>query len=204
MKPRPLLEVRLGRFLPLQVALLLLLLPLRLLWGLAVNIAVHELFHILALHLLGAELLSLRLGVLGARIHATPLTPARELLCALAGPFGGICVMLLGRWMPAAAFCAAFHTAWNLLPVYPSDGGRALRCALKLLLPTLWAERLACWVQWVVLAGLLCLGWCCTFRLNMGILPLGTAAAMVWREIRLANRAPAGYNIPIPNDEVRL
>lgn len=188
MKRHPLPEVRLGRFLPLQMAVLLLLLPLRLLWGLAVSICVHELFHLTVLWLTGAQVRSLRLGALGARIETGPLTPGQELLCALAGPLGGVCLMALARWMPAAAFCAAFHTAWNLLPIYPADGGRALRCALELLLPQVWADRLSLAVEWIVLMGLLMLGIFCSFSLGIGILPLGAAAALLWRGIR-RNRA---------------
>ena len=62
------------------------------------------------------------------------MEPLQELFCALAGPAAGAAVILLWRIFPEAAAAAAVQTAFNLLPVYPLDGGRAVQAARQLLL----------------------------------------------------------------------
>lgn len=112
------------------LALMLLVLPLRWILAWCAAAAVHEGCHALALILCSGRILSVRLGLGGAQIAVTPLTPGRELLCALAGPVGALGLLALGRQFPVLAVCAALQSSYNLLPLYPLDGGRALRCLL--------------------------------------------------------------------------
>ena len=154
------------------LALLILLVPLRWLIGAVVSIAVHELCHILAIRSFGVPIRSVQIGVSGAKIQTPDLPLWQELICALAGPMGGILLLLTARWFPVTALCAGFHTLYNLLPVYPQDGGRALRCGAYLLLPDIWANIVCTLVEYACLAGVLMLGIYGTFVLKVGILPL--------------------------------
>lgn len=54
----------------------------------------------------------------------------KEALCALAGPVGSFSVVLLAEYFPEAALFGLVQGLYNLLPVYPLDGGRILRCLL--------------------------------------------------------------------------
>ncbi len=123
-------------------ALAILVLPLR--WLLACGIAAgfHELCHLLALKLLGGKWQHVAAFVSGARIPIPELSRGRELVCALAGPLGGLLLCALYPGFPMLALCALGQSLYNLLPLYPLDGGRALRCLSEMLLPPVYAQWL--------------------------------------------------------------
>ena len=67
-------------------AVLLLLLPFQWLLGVLLAALLHEAGHLLALHILRARVVSIRIGCRGAEISVLPLLYWQELLAALAGP----------------------------------------------------------------------------------------------------------------------
>ena len=111
----------------LVLGLMVLLFPLRFLLGILTAALVHELGHILALRLLGGRVQGIRLHSCGARIEAAPMETGRAAICALAGPAAGAVCILAWRWFPDLALAALVQTVFNLIPVYPLDGGRAVR-----------------------------------------------------------------------------
>lgn len=159
----------------------LLMLPLR--WFLAMLFAAgfHELCHLLALKLCGGQIVGIRLGAAGAVIHAAPLPHGKSLLCSLAGVTGGLLLILLARWFPRLALCAAVQSAYNLLPLRGLDGGHALRCFLDILFPVKVADPLCLAVERItlILVCFFCLY--CTFLLNLGILPILAAGSLIIR-----------------------
>lgn len=116
-------------------ALLILLLPLNWLLAAATAAVFHELCHAGAIYALGGRVYSLRIGITGAVMETELDGRGREALAALAGPGGSFLLVLLGRWIPRVAVCAAIQGLFNLLPLYPLDGGRALRRGLEGFLP---------------------------------------------------------------------
>ena len=82
---------------------------------------------------MGGRIWEFRLCAGGAVMEATPMSAGRELLCVLAGPVGGLLLASFYRGIPRVAICAAAQSAFNLLPVYPLDGGRAMGCMVELL-----------------------------------------------------------------------
>ena len=116
------------------LGLMVLLFPVRFLLGILLAALMHEAGHILALRLTGGRLLSIHLHALGARIQAEPMEPGKGAICALAGPAAGALTVLAWRWFPELAVAGLLQTGFNLLPIYPLDGGRAVRnicCKLR-------------------------------------------------------------------------
>ena len=119
----------------LMGALLLLTLPLPWLAGAVAAAGIHEAGHLLAIRLLGAPMSKIRVGCRGAKIHTCFSDPWREFLCAAAGPAAGLLLLLAARWFPRIAVCGLVQSIYNLLPVYPLDGGRMLFCVLERMAP---------------------------------------------------------------------
>ena len=111
----------------LVLGLMVLLFPVRFLLGVLIAAFVHEMGHILALRVLGGRMTGIRLHSCGARIEAATMDPGRTAICALAGPAAGAVCILAWRWFPELALAALVQTVFNLIPVYPLDGGRAVR-----------------------------------------------------------------------------
>lgn len=177
-------QISFARWFGIYLSLLLLLVPLRWLFAAAVGAAVHELFHIAAIRLMGLRIHSVRIGISGAKIHTQPMTDIQELLCALAGPFGGLSLLLFSRWIPMICLCSAFQSLYNLLPIYPADGGRALRCGAKLLFSEVLARKITDSVELAAIIGVAVLGTYGTFHLRLGLLPLLIAAAIIFGAIK--------------------
>lgn len=118
----------------LMLGLMLLLFPVRFLAGVLLAAMVHELGHLLAIRLTGGRVRRICLRAGGAVIETAPMTPAREVICALAGPAAGAMTVLTWRFYPELALAGLVQTVFNLLPIYPLDGGRVARnicCKLR-------------------------------------------------------------------------
>ena len=150
----------------------LLMIPLR--WVVAWILAAltHEVFHCIAILLCGGRVHSAEVGSAGAAISTGPMSPWKEILCALSGPLAGILAVLLFRFFPRYAICGAFQTLYNLLPVLPLDGGRALRCFLDIFCTENCVRKIMAWIQWGTMGVLLFLSAYAAFRMRLGYTPL--------------------------------
>jgi Zn-dependent protease len=133
-------------------------------------VLLHELGHAFTARGFGIRTLDITMYPIGgaARLERMSERPVEELLIALAGPavnvviaFGLVPLLLLmgAPLLPAmepghyASFAGEFLArllvlnvglvVFNLLPVFPMDGGRVLRAVLSAVLDRLWATRVA-------------------------------------------------------------
>lgn len=173
-----------GGWVLLFLALALLLLPLNWVFAAILAAVIHELCHYAVVRLCGGEVRRLWVGLTGAQMEVRRLTPGKELLCALAGPAGGLALLLVVRWFPRTAVCGGLHALFNLLPVYPLDGGRALRCGAELLLPMDIGDKVCTAVEWVCLISVLLLGTYGTVALHLGLFPMILSLSLVIRAFR--------------------
>lgn len=123
-------------------AVSLMLLPIQWVFAVLTAATVHEFCHIAAIYMLNGRVFSISIGMRGAQIETEPMDPSKELICALAGPLGSAALLLLAHWFPRLAICGVMHCLYNCLPLFPFDGGRALRCIISLLFPPDWSERI--------------------------------------------------------------
>lgn len=123
--------------------------------------ACHELGHVTALFAMGGRAEGFTLAALGAELKlACGLSYAQELPVALAGP---LCSLALAfgavrlDWFLLAGLSLALGL-FNLLPVWPLDGGRIVACLGGMFLQPLAAQRIERIFSAVALGALLALG----------------------------------------------
>ena len=184
-------RLRVGKSLWLTLGLLVLGLPLRWLLAAAVSILVHELCHYLAVRLCGGQVYGLQITAAGVTMHTSLLSPARQMVCALAGPIGGIVLFFAAFSFPRIAICALAHSAFNLLPVAPLDGGRAMESLLALLFPRMGAFIYDILQKILALVLLFVCLWAC-FVQKLGILPLFIGFGLLIKSDLLTNPCKAG------------
>ena len=132
----------------------------------------HEAGHLLAMRLCSVQLLHCRIGLTGAVLRAVFPTPAIELLCTAAGPLVNLFLLLLGRlWLPF--FLAnTVLLLYNLLPIYPLDGGRMLRIGLTHWFSIEAAFRIERILSITTISALVAAGIYASFFLHLGLFPL--------------------------------
>ena len=102
-------------------------------WPFLAAMTVHELAHAAVLLLLGGEIESVRLSFAQVELRTGLLSDRTELWSTAAGPgINLLCGWLFRRWMPAFAAVSLLLALFNLLPVWPLDGGRLLRILLRM------------------------------------------------------------------------
>ena len=173
------------------LAVLLLLLPLQ--WVFAVLLAAffHELCHSLSILLCGGSLDGVTISGRGAVIETMPMSASKEVFCAFAGPLGSFLLLLFAKWMPRTAICGAIHGLYNLIPLFPMDGGRILRGLLYSIFPPPIAQRIFLWSQRIVAAFLL-MG-CIMLSLRTGVFGVILLIYLFWRRWRENTLAKNGF-----------
>lgn len=173
------LTVSAGFCIGLAAAVLLLPLP----WLLACLFAafIHESCHCLAIRLCAGQHTRVHIHTFAARMPLPDMSRSKELFCALAGPLGSLSLLLFAKWLPRVSICAAMQSMYNLLPVYPLDGGRALECALAICLPPPVTERICRIVEICCKVAIAILAMYGCFRLHLGVFPLLLAAVLLVR-----------------------
>ncbi len=134
----------------------------------------HEFCHYLAVRACKGEIIHLTVGVSGADMQTGPMPDWKRVICIICGPVLGLAPALLGQWLPRVAICSWLLSVYNLLPLLPLDGGRALYILLGERPVYLTIEAV---VLCLIFLGALYAG----ISLNMGILPLVVAGLLLCR-----------------------
>lgn len=141
----------------------LLVLPLNWLFSLILAALIHELGHYVCAQMLEVPVFSITVSAGGCRMDTGVMTRKQELLCASAGPLASLMLTCFLRSLPILGFCGLVQGLFNLLPVYPMDGGRILR--------SLIGERASNVISVVTALSLAGLGVAVSVLENMGPVP---------------------------------
>ena len=175
------IDIFISREVFLGIPLPLLVIPSRFLFAFMIAATVHEVFHIAAITLLKIPIRSVHIGMRGMIIETPSMYPKQELLCAAAGPLGGMLLLLFLREIPLIAMVGMIQSLYNLLPIYPTDGGRILRCITSMILSEKAADTLIYIIEILTQSAIL---GCCIFAsiwLHLGILPIAFGASILLR-----------------------
>lgn len=157
------------------LAMGLLILPLDWLFGAVLAMAVHELCHYTVAKILGINCLGLHIGAGGMEMELSPMNPKEELTVAFAGPLGSLMLTCLSHVYPQLAVCGMVQGLFNLLPIWPLDGGRILYG----LFPN--ADRLRGGIEVSVAVGLIGVGIWLWLVWDMGFYPVLLAGIVTAR-----------------------
>ena len=168
------------------IAISLLTLPIRWVAAWFLAVAVHESAHYIALRSMGCSVFSVVLGAAGVKMNTVQLNGWKEVLCSAAGPLMSLSLGFLGSIFPRLALCGFAQGIYNLLPIYPMDGGRILNGILGRFR---FGKAVGRAVEVSVLLGLWILaiyGW---LHLSLGPLPLVLFALMLLRTRKIPCKA---------------
>lgn len=160
-----------GQFCMLLV-LMILLVPLPWICSMLLAAAWHECCHYLAIRWLGGSVSGFSVRTRMAAMQMEDLSPGKAALAALAGPLGSFMLLLLWRVFPRLAFCAAVQGLYNLLPMYPMDGGRVYAYWISRFLSTEHTEIITKFTTITVKIAFVFLGIYATFSAHLGLFPL--------------------------------
>ncbi len=169
----------------------LLLLPLKLVLAWLISVAVHEGFHYGALKLCGCRVPCVRIGAFGAQMETGPLTSGQEIVCAAAGPVGGLLLLLFLKKVPLIAVVGLLHTAFNLIPLFPLDGGRVLHAIIRRLTK---GECIISVLDMMVIAALLGFAIYGLIKLFLGPLPLLVVIALIYKNKKSKSSCKLGLD----------
>lgn len=160
----------------LILALMILVLPMKWILSATLAVIIHELGHYTALRLCGVEVMGIRVSTGSVRMRVDRMKPWQEAVCALSGPLAGFSLLLFSRLLPRAAVCGFVHSLYNLLPIYPLDGGRVIR--------SLGLSKAGCRIiEGVCVIGILIAGVYGCLVLKLGAIPIFVSIMTIHRAL---------------------
>ncbi len=158
------------------------------------SVLVHEVGHMIMIKVLKQSIYGIRLQAAGALICCDCTNYRAEWICALSGPVASFLLGLLTFWWCAElAVISICLGLGNLLPIYPLDGGRALRACLLLRLQPASVERILQAVTFAVCILLMMGASWVTIALQCGLWPIFCALLVLWRVGTVSRENPVAF-----------
>ena len=190
-------DIRVNASFWLLVLLAAIVSPLTVVAAILTAAALHELGHLAVMRYYGVSVKRFRLTALGAELDAPTLARlpyGRELIITLAGVTVNLfCAILLALLGFAGAHLVL--AAFNLLPVVPLDGARALCLALSFFLGPTAGDRVTAAVSLACSLALCALGLKLSLELHSGWLFAFAAFGLLWGTLRQLGLARGGKSV---------
>ena len=167
------------------VSLALLVTPVHWVLGWIAAVFFHEFFHYVALQICKVPVLGITVGAFGADIQTGAMTIWQEIIAALAGPLGSFLLLFFVRAFPYVSLCALGHLLFNLVPIYPMDGGRVVTGLCVALFGEERGFRCSKIISLSFLLLLICLSLWISFRYHLGIIPILAAVLIILRALKI-------------------
>lgn len=124
--------------------------------------AVHELGHLAALYACHGRITGICFNLCGIKIeyNSACMSYLKEFVCIISGPIFGLAAAVIAAHLNYNVFAGISFSfsIFNLLPARPLDGGQAVFCAAKSLLPLYTAEKISSVLDAAVTGAMLCGG----------------------------------------------
>lgn len=176
-------------------AVAMLVIPFSWLMAWICAVFVHELSHYIALKLLNIQIFQIIVGANGVIMETEEGNDLKMCICALAGPLGGLSLLAFLHSAPRLALCALILSSYNLLPIYPLDGGRAVRGLIQHFFSGKTAPKIICFVEYSAIILILAASIFASFYMKLGLLPIICSVWLILRNKKyLANKVNKRYN----------
>ena len=127
-------RIHIGPWFVLLWVLSIMIFPAKFIIAWVIAVVIHEFGHYIALKILGIKIFHVSFHFGRINIHTEAMSPLQQIITAIAGPVAGALLSLISFDMELVHIFALIQTCCNLIPLYPTDGGRVVTGILKLLL----------------------------------------------------------------------
>ena len=172
-----------GFFIMLSIALLII--PVRWIISWFIAVFVHELSHFVALRLCNVSVFQISIDMFGTDIQTDAMSTGQEIVSAIAGPLGSLLLLLFLRVFPYISLCALAQLLFNLIPIYPMDGGRVVTGICVGLLGRRRGVGLSKAVSLTFWVFLLCTSLFISFQYKLGVTPVLIAVLIIARTLKI-------------------
>lgn len=168
----------------LTITCAILLLPVKWVLSWLVAAAIHEFCHYIAIKVIGVRIYSFTISGNGAVIKTDTMQQLQELFCTLAGPIGALIILLFSKYVPRIVLCVCVQSAFNLLPLYPLDGGRALFALISHFKGDQIARRCCNCITKILLLGIIIAAIMMNVNYRIGYIPVMLAGFLLFRQFQ--------------------
>ena len=163
-------------------AAVLLVFPLQWVCAWLLAAIIHEVGHCIFVIIFGGRVIGACVDIGGIKLHTSTMAGVKSSICSLAGPLAGIILLFCARQFPRLALCGIFQSVYNLLPIYPLDGGRILRNCLICV-----SEKTQSIIEDLITAAVAMVIIVITITYSLGLLPIGMAILLACQYLKSKN-----------------